>query len=304
MNVMNFSIHSFLEKILERVLPDHGFADHLHGKFRPDATAWAMMVLNKQGIESEIVRLAGDRLLNYQMPDGRVVISIDHPDVLWPTPLAVLAWQNSKIHHNSAWQRAVLFMLQATGVHWEKPDNDFIGHDTGILGWSWTDRTHSWVTPTALSMMALTVAGYGDHSRVTAGANLLLDRQISTGGWNYGNTSVLGKSLHPFPETTGMALNALAGRVPREAIEPSLQYLQGRISTLRTPLSLGWSVLGLKAWSVSPDQAQEWIVETLERDAQYGGYDTPSLCLLLAASLATEGLESLIVQEVEGATPS
>ncbi|GJL51930.1 MAG: hypothetical protein NPIRA01_31570 [Nitrospirales bacterium] len=262
-----------------------------------------MMVLNKQGIESEIVKLAGDRLLDYQMPDGRVVISIDHPDALWPTPLAVMAWQHSKVHH-TAWQRAVKFLLQSTGVHWEKPANNFIGHDTEIPGWSWIDQTHSWVTPTALSMLALTVAGYGDHSRVTAGATLLLDRQVLTGGWNYGNTSVLGKSLHPFPETTGMALAALAGRVPREAIETSLQYLQDRISTLRTPLSLGWSVLGLKAWSVSPDQTQEWIIETLERASQYGGYDTPSLCLLVAASLATGGLESLIVQEVEGVRPS
>ncbi|GJL65686.1 MAG: hypothetical protein NPIRA05_06570 [Nitrospirales bacterium] len=257
------------------------------------------MVLKKQGLESEIVKLAGNRLSDYQMSDGRVVIAIDHPDALWPTPLAVLAWQGSNVHHR-AWERAVIFLLQATGVHWEKPEHDLVGHDTEIPGWPWIDRTHSWVTPTALSMMALTVAGYGDHSRVTAGANLLLDRQLSAGGWNYGNTSVLGTQLHPFPETTGMALNALAGRVSREAIEPSLHYLQEQMPTLRTPLSLGWSVLGLQAWSVSPEQTQQWIVETLERAPRYGGYDTASLCLLLAAGLATEGLESLIGSETGG----
>jgi len=303
MNLSHSSVSSSLSELLKRVLPDRGFADQLHGDFRPDATAWAMMVLKHQGLETEIVQSAGDRLLDYQMPDGRVVISIDHPDALWPTPLAVLAWQNSEAHR-VAWRRAVMFLLQATGVHWEKPDDDLVGHDTEIPGWPWIDRTHSWVTPTALSMIALTVAGYGHHSRVTAGTNLLIDRQLSIGGWNYGNTSVLGTQLHPFPETTGMALNALVGRVPREVIEPSLQYLQDCIPTLRTPLSLGWSILGLKAWSVSPDETQAWIVETLERAARYGGYDTASLCLLIAASLATEGLESLVDQEVEGHTYS
>ncbi|GJL52880.1 MAG: hypothetical protein NPIRA02_00120 [Nitrospirales bacterium] len=263
-----------------------------------DATAWAMMVLKTQDLESEVVKVAGDRLLDYQMSDGRVVIAVDHPEAVWPTPLAVLAWQNSDAHYD-AWQRAVKFLLRSTGVHWKKPDNDTVGHDTLIPGWPWIDQTHSWVTPTSLSMLALTVAGYGEHSRVTAGADLLLDRQLLTGGWNYGNSSVLGTQLRPFPETTGMALNALAGRVPREAVAPSLRYLQGCLPTLRTPLSLGWSILGLQAWSSSPAHTEKWIYETLERGSRYGGHDTASLCVLFAASLATKGLESLVRHNVD-----
>ncbi|WP_447969244.1 hypothetical protein [Nitrospira sp. M1] len=299
MNLPISHMQFFLPQLLERVLPSGGVADHLHGHFRADATAWAMMVLTSQDLESEVVKAAGDRLLDYQLSDGRVVISIDHPDVLWPTPLAALAWQSSGLHHD-AWQRAVMCMLHTTGVHWEKSDYAAVSHDTLIPGWPWTEQTHSWVTPTALSMIALSAAGYGEHSRVTAGANLLLDRQIPTGGWNYGNTSVFGQQLRPFPETTGMALNALAGRVPRQTVEPSLRYLQERITTLRTPLSLGWAILGLKAWSVSADATQEWIIETLERTSYFGGYDTASFCVLFAASLATEGLESLVTQHVEG----
>ena len=191
-------------------------------------------------------------------------------------------------------EQAITFLLMTTGVHWERTDQDVVGHDTLIPGWPWIDATHSWVTPTALSMIALSVAGFGAHERVKAGARLLIDRQIPHGGWNYGNTSVLGKELRPFPETTGMALNALAGYVPREVIEPSLEYLQRHITRYRTPLSLGWSILGLKAWNVVPENTHEWIVETLEREHLYGEYDTASLCVLLAADLASGGLESLV----------
>ena len=289
--VLNF----YLERVVERALPNGGFADRVGSQIRPDATAWAMIVLKKEKVTPAIFNAAGDKLLDYQMPDGRVVISKDHPDALWPTPVAVLAWHNTKDKYD-AWTKSVKFLLQTTGIHWEKTNTDVVGHDTVIPGWPWIADTHSWVAPTSMSMIALTVAGFGNHERVKAGARLLIDRQIPSGGWNYGNTSVLGKELRPFPETTGMALHALAGRVPRDAVEPSITYLQEQVSTLRTPLSLGWGVLGLKAWNAAPDKAHEWILETLERGAFYEGYDTASLCVLLAADLAVGGLESLITQ--------
>ncbi|MGB0910653.1 MAG: prenyltransferase/squalene oxidase repeat-containing protein [Nitrospirales bacterium] len=296
-------IRSAFTNVLGRVLPGHGFSDRPDGSFRPDATAWAMMVLKNQELKSEIVKAAGDRLLDVQMPDGRVVISKGHLDAYWPTPLSILAWDGSSAHQ-SALEHATTFLLKTTGVHWEKTNQDVVGHDTLIPGWPWVDSTHSWVAPTALSMIALTVSGFGDHERVKAGARLLVDRQIPSGGWNYGNTSVLGKKLRPFPETTGVALNALVGHVQREAIEPSIEYLLQHISTYRTPLSLGWSILGLKAWNAVPAKAHEWIIETFERGHLYGGYDTASLCVLLAAALASSGLESVVTTRPHGTKSS
>ncbi|MCA9472750.1 MAG: hypothetical protein MRJ96_08805 [Nitrospirales bacterium] len=279
-----------LATVLERKLSDHGFTDMPNGTFRPDATSWALIVLKGNAVHSQIFKEAGDRLIDYQMPDGRVVISPDHPDAYWPTPLAILAWHGSTAHQKALWQ-ATDFLLRTTGVHWEKHEDDMVGHDTSIPGWPWIGQTHSWITPTAMSMLALSVAGYADHERVMAGVRLLLDRQISAGGWNYGNTSVLGQTLRPFPETTGIALYALAGRVKREAVRPSLEYLRARISTLRSPLSLGWALLGLGAWELMPHNGEEWICETLDRGTRYGGFDTASLCVLLLAALSVRGIE-------------
>ena len=45
--------------------------------------------------------------------------------------------------------------------------------------------------------------------RIRQGELLLYDRMCADGGWNYGNTKVLGEHLPPYPETTALALIAL-----------------------------------------------------------------------------------------------
>ena len=289
-------VKSMTRTILTRQISSYGFADLPSGTFRPDATAWALIVLRRQSVEAQRIKKARDRLVDYQMLDGRVVISPDHQDAYWPTPLAIMAWHGSTSHQKMS-LKATHFLLRTTGVHWEKHEDDVVGHDTSIPGWPWIDQTHSWITPTAMSMIALSVAGFSGHERVTTAIRMLIDRQISTGGWNYGNTSVLGKTLRPFPETTGVALNALAGRVKRETVERSLEYLRDQVSTLRSPLSLGWTILGLAAWNFTTGGEHEWIRETLERGDRHGGYDTSSLCVLLLAVLAARGIEPWLTQK-------
>ena len=293
--MINQALRPYLLEIAKRGLVEGGVSDRIGGHYRPDATAWAILVLSIEPSFGELVSSARLRLEKSQSQDGRVVISKDHPDAYWPTPMAILAWHGSPKYERPL-AKAVDFLTQTTGVHWEKSENDVVGHDTLIPGWPWIDSTHSWVTPTAQAMIALTVAGFGEHDRVMEGKRLLVDRQLPRGGWNYGNTSVLGQELRPFPETTGVALNALAGRVSREDIQPSLDYILEEVPRLRTPLSLAWAILGLKAWDLGPERALEWIVETLERGSRYGGYDTSALCVLLAAAVSPRGLESLMTQ--------
>jgi hypothetical protein len=65
---------------------------------------------------------------------------------------------------------------------------------------------------------------------------------------------------------------------------------------VRTPLALGWGLLGLASWGERPDEAQSWISECLNRQKRYGSYDTASLSLLIVASRAPRGLESVFSQ--------
>lgn len=188
-------------------------------------------------------------------------------------------------------------MLETTGTHEPREADSPVGHDTSIRGWPWVTNTHSWVEPTAIALLALQVTGYGGHERAQEATRLLLDRQLPRGGWNYGNTFVFDTELHPLPESTGVALSALAGRVPRELIQHSLDYLQHEITHLRTPFSLGWGLLGLSAWEERPAVARLWILESLKRQEKYGSYETSLLSLLLFALQAEKGLVNAIRTE-------
>jgi len=133
------------------------------------------------------------------------------------------------------------------------------------------------------------MTGHGQHDRVREGIRMMLDRQLPHGGWNYGNTTVYGRELHPMPESTGAALAGLAGQAEQGTVALSLDYLQGEVDRLRTPISLGWGLLGLAAWDRWPSNGAALVERCLGNQARYGEYDTSALCLLLLAAVEGAG---------------
>lgn len=279
-----------LEDLCGRSAADGGFSAFRGADYRADATAWASLALAWTDTEPGLLEKARSRLAVEQADDGRVSISPNHPEAHWPTALAILAWHHGSASDREAQARAVHYLIQSSGLHWPKVDGAPVAHDTSIRGWPWIDKTHSWIEPTALAVMALTVAGHGGHQRVQEATSMLLDRQLSKGGWNYGNTVVFGKELLPMADATGMALNALAGKTPRETLAKSLQYLANETMRSRTPLSLGWGLLGLGAWGEYPRDSLDWVLETLKKQEQFGPFETPLLSLLVIASSTNKGL--------------
>jgi hypothetical protein len=251
------------------------------------------MALTATGTRKDLLEKARNRLAAGQKQDGRVCISPEHPEAFWPTPLAILAWNGSPAHRE-ALSRAVRFLQDTTGIHFEKDPKAPVTHDTSIRGWPWIAKTHSMVEPTALSLIALRIAGNGETGRTREGTRMLMDRQLPAGGWNYGNTLVYGQELYPQPENTGLALSALAGTVVRQDVLRSLEYLESRIVRLRAPLSLGWGLLGLGAWGARPEKARSWVLESFKLQEKFGPYDTTLLSLLLLVFLAGGGLGSVL----------
>jgi len=290
--MQNKPIAQHVERVWERALAEGGFAAKPGGMYRPDSTAWAILALSAAGITDDHLERSRIRLKTSQLNDGRVCALPDLPETYWPTPLAILAWQNST-YLRDAQSQAVEFLIQTTGRHWKRRNDSPAAHDTSIPGWAWIANTHSWVEPTALSLIALQAAGYGTHQRANEAAHMLMDRQLSHGGWNYGNTVVFDKELRPMPENTGLALNALAGRVAKEEITRSLDYLEFQIKQLRTPLSLGWGLLGLGAWGKRPDHAEKQILESLKLQKRYGNYDTSLLAILILSFFLRGGIGDL-----------
>jgi len=266
------------------------------GTYSPDATAWAVLALaatGSGGRDRGVIESGRSRIAASQGGDGRVSISQSAPDSFWPTSLGILAWHGSEKHAEQR-SRAIDFLLRTSGKHWVKEGRSPLAHDTSIQGWSWTQDTHSWVEPTSLSILALRISGLDDHIRVREGIRLLEDRQLPAGGWNYGNTLVYGKELYPQPDCTGLALSALAGCIPRPEVEKSLKYLQSQVTRVRTPLSLGWGILGLGAWGQKPGPTTDWISECMSRQEKHGAYDTTLVSLLLLALNSREGLGAFL----------
>jgi hypothetical protein len=99
--------------------------------------------------------------------------------------------------------------------------------------------------------------------------------------------------LYPQSDCTGIALSALAGNIPQREVEKSVRYLRSQVKRLRTPLSLGWGILGLAAWGQRPGQATAWIQESMSRHKEYEVYDTTLVSLLLLALVRKKGFGNL-----------
>ena len=169
------------DELAQRVLPEGGYADRPRGQFRSDATAWGILASRSLGLSQEDLERHRNRLLlEQQREDGRVRLSPQHPESYWPTALAILAWQNSPASL-TAQKLAIQFLLTTTGIHFAKKPESPSAHDTALRGWPWIEDTHSWVEPTATGVMALRMAGHGQHDRVHEAIQMLLDRQLPHG---------------------------------------------------------------------------------------------------------------------------
>ena len=70
-------------------------------------------------------------------------------------------------------------------------------------------------------------------------------REISTGGWNYGNSAVRGTDLKPYAQTTAAACIAMQG-LDEPALERGLDLLETLALRERGGMSLAMSALALR----------------------------------------------------------
>jgi hypothetical protein len=125
------------------------------------------------------------------------------------------------------------------------------GSEANASGWPWFPGSAAWVTPTALTILALEKIPRQEFTdeiegRVESGRRFLLSHMCADGGWNHGSSHVLGYESDSYPETTGQALLALRGsRAPKipQAIAAAERHLQ----RCRSAEGLAWLQMGLLA---------------------------------------------------------
>ena len=265
-----------------------------------EPTALAALALAGHGL-AKAAQQAAEWLAELQAANGSVGVCEGQPTPAWTTSLAMLAWLSvAPGEDKSSVDRAAAWALSFKGTPIPRTAQSIadLGHDTTLIGWPWCEGTHSWLEPTAFFVLALKSIGRAEHARTREAVRLLLDRQLATGGCNYGNTVVLGQPLRPHVQPTGIVLLALAGERDGAAkTAKSLVYLRGAISAETTTTSLAWALLGLAAHRQTPIEAEEWLAaaarRTLDRDKA-----PHKLALLALAALAER---SPLVSLPEGA---
>lgn len=205
--------------------------------------------------------VAAEWLAQLQSPDGTVGVSARETTPCWPTALAISVWSicQEKLQ-DDRFTTNIESALNWTFEHQGKtaPRRDGIGHDTSLRGWSWALGTHAWLEPTSMFVTALHHAGKPLHPRTIEAVRMIVDRQLPRGGFNYGNTFVLGQQLLSHVQPTGIALSALAvANIDASRVERSLRYLQQRWADVESTASLCYASMGLAAYGRSPDALQE-----------------------------------------------
>jgi hypothetical protein len=149
--------------------------------------------------------------------------------------------------------------------------------DNSIQGWSWIDHTFSWVEPTAWCLLALKTCAQKWHAhidpvRLRDAERLLVDRSCRGGGWNYGNSNMLGKELVAYVPTTAVALLALRDRASEPVVIDGLQFLEQHSISERSALALGLASRALRAHGRDTTAVRAALREQLPITAAVGNY--------------------------------
>lgn len=249
-----------------------------------EPTALAAMALWQSGCFEPATRALA-WLSEVQANDGSLGITRTDKRPGWPTGWGVLAWR-MKAGDSAATDAAGRAIAWILSLRVESPaQTSEMGHNTRLQAWPWVEGTHSWVEPTAINLMALKRSGQGDHPRSREAVGMLVDRVLPTGGWNYGNRIVLGNTLRPQVQPTGLVLAALAGEpTAARACELSLTYLGQSLSDRTTTASLCYALIGAAMHGQRPPQAERWLEAAYRRTLARDASPYKLALLILAAS--------------------
>jgi len=145
-----------------------------------------------------------------------------------------------------------------------------------LKGWPWREGTFAWAEPTAMALLALRALARAPGAerdsrrdeRIEQGELLLVDRMVPGGGWNYGNSRVLGEDLEAYPDTTAWVLLALHGspRAARE-VEASFVALDRLMHHNESLLARALTVLARRAYGREAEELAR-TVATQALDAE------------------------------------
>ena len=250
------------------ILPDGGLPYYRGNASAAEPTLLTALALSVSGAPAERVKPLLDWAQKLQTPDGSVGVDPGHRDQgVWLTAQAAIVFHHFGLAENA--QRAIDFLLSLRSG--TAPKDPRLRQDDTLTGWPWVRGTFGWVEPTAWSLIALSLSGLGGHPRAEEGVRFLLDRQIPSGGWNYGNPALDGTELLPFWDTTGLALVALHGHGDPKRLGASLELMEKNQEKIESLSGLSWALLGLDSYGRDGGRARVKLLNVMAslRDEEF-----------------------------------
>ena len=205
--------------------PDGGWP-FLKGSSWTEPTALALLALRLHDCSPLVRQAAVSWLEGRQNADGGWRPNDAVPASNWVTSLAVLALPNVGKQAGD-WVAAHVYKKAG--------------------GSPWFPGTAGWVTPTATSILALSrLDGARFAPQIEQGRGFLLSRRCRDGGWNHGGSSFRSENATSYPETTGLALLALAG-VPSDQLTAAFRLSDDFLKNPGSTEGLSWLQMGLVA---------------------------------------------------------
>lgn len=289
-------IETVINTLVEAQNPDGGWGATPGKRSNTEATSLALLGLSlwREAVPAARLHHGLTWLATRQHANGSWPFTDQLHDGSWATALAILAVDFVEPHQQSARRGAEWLLGQkgsrlgwmASVLYRFAPHTLPVYINPDLQGWSWAANTFSWVEPTAYALIALqklrsALQGTAAAERIREGELVLYDRMCAGGGWNYGNTRVLGEHLPPYPETTALALIALQNHQTAEPNQLSVQALRTMLEHVESGLGLSWAILCLTLYGHDVAAWRTRLTRAYEQTGFLG--ETKSLALALLA---------------------
>jgi len=278
--------------------PDGGWGAVPGKKSNTEATALALLALRSiaKGPVEPAAQRAGKWLIDRQNADGSWPLNDSLKGPSWSTALAIVALSD-RADLRDRLVKAGNWALEQEG---SKPgilanlilaltfQKKAVQLNEDLVGWSWTPNSFSWVEPTSYFLLALKkirrhLAGKSIAERIQQGELMIYDRMCDNGGWNYGNSSVYGDQLWPYPDITAIALVALQDHQERKENQLSLRALGEMAKYTDSGLALSWSAICLSLYGQDSAQLRQRLVQRFAKTKFLGETKAIALGVLAVA---------------------
>lgn len=272
--------------------PDGGWGYRAGKQSRVEPTSFALLALAAGGSPVD----AGV-LVRWPRDSGLLIDpSATHPNVAF-NAIAAVAAQYAPLAIPKVAARIVATLIEHRGA--ELPRTEGIALDPTLQGWPWMGSTFSWVEPTSWCLLALkrwsrVRPSLACSARIDQAERLLRDRVCRQGGWNYGNSKVLGQSLEPYAATSAVGLLALQNAPDDPIVRRSCATLRTLCATEESGFALALSALAFRLLGEDAQDVDRALAALWDR-TRFTGENVATALALYVVNGASDGYEAFRV---------